>query len=132
MDNFHLSTWYQTTGTTKSAHLSSSEPWFGILDSSGVAYQVRLQLGLSIRPNHTAFFGTPEPEKQFETPIRFLSRPSLLEHPFYSLLQGVDEVVSTYLFLHWIMVLWLITAPSSGQPRLWEGSWFSHHRPIQE
>ncbi|GBN97339.1 hypothetical protein AVEN_242915-1 [Araneus ventricosus] len=43
--------------------------------------------------DHTAFFGTPEPEKQFETPNPFSLRPSLLEHPFYSLLQGVDEVL---------------------------------------
>ncbi|GBM84430.1 hypothetical protein AVEN_118875-1 [Araneus ventricosus] len=46
---------------------------------------------------HTVFFGTPEPEKQFETPNPFSLRPSLLEHPFYSLLQGVDEVVKLHL-----------------------------------
>ncbi|GBM30349.1 hypothetical protein AVEN_21468-1 [Araneus ventricosus] len=40
--------------------------------------------------DHTAFFGTPEPEKQFETPNPF-SPPRLSSNiSFYSLLQGVE------------------------------------------
>ncbi|GBL84037.1 hypothetical protein AVEN_129273-1 [Araneus ventricosus] len=38
---------------------------------------------------HTALFGTPEPEKQFETPNPFLSRLSS-NISVYSLLQGVE------------------------------------------
>ncbi|GBM31231.1 hypothetical protein AVEN_193359-1 [Araneus ventricosus] len=46
--------------------------------------------------DHTAFFGPPEPETSFETPNPFPSA-RLLEHQFYSLLQGVDEVVKLHL-----------------------------------
>ncbi|GBN85910.1 hypothetical protein AVEN_220698-1 [Araneus ventricosus] len=43
--------------------------------------------------DNTAFFGTPEPETSFETPHPILS-PNI---SFYSLLQGVDEVVKLHL-----------------------------------
>ncbi|GBN66610.1 hypothetical protein AVEN_255601-1 [Araneus ventricosus] len=46
--------------------------------------------------DHTTFFGTPEPETSFETPHPILPA-RLLEHQFYSLLQGVDEVVKLHL-----------------------------------
>ncbi|GBO05120.1 hypothetical protein AVEN_234738-1 [Araneus ventricosus] len=84
--------------------------------------KVRIQSGLSVRADkyHTALFGTPEPEKQFETPNPFLSpvspRTSVFIHSF-------REWSSAYLFLHWIMVLWLTNSSlPSGQPLLWEGS----------
>ncbi|GBM30290.1 hypothetical protein AVEN_52694-1 [Araneus ventricosus] len=50
--------------------------------------------------DHTAFFGTPEPElvressKGIQIPILFFFPPFL---SFYSLLQGVDEVVKPLL-----------------------------------
>ncbi|GBN19010.1 hypothetical protein AVEN_113485-1 [Araneus ventricosus] len=71
--------------------------------------------------DHTAFFGTPEPEKQFETPNPFSLRRPSLEHPVF--IHSFREWISAYLFLHWIMALWLTNSSlPSGQPLLWEGS----------
>ncbi|GBM14725.1 hypothetical protein AVEN_73818-1 [Araneus ventricosus] len=73
--------------------------------------------------DHTAFFGIPEPETSFEAPHPFLS-PSLLEHEFYSLLQGVDEVVKLHLSFPSLDNGTLVDQQllPSGEPRLWEGS----------
>ncbi|GBN60284.1 hypothetical protein AVEN_272404-1 [Araneus ventricosus] len=62
----------------------------------GCLPKFRFQSGLSVRADqyHTALLGTPEPEKQFETPKPFLSS----NISFYSPLQGVDEVVKLHLF----------------------------------
>ncbi|GBN98951.1 hypothetical protein AVEN_51266-1 [Araneus ventricosus] len=46
--------------------------------------------------DHTVFFGPPEPETSFETPHPILSRNSS-NISFYSLLQGVEEVVKLHL-----------------------------------
>ncbi|GBM47963.1 hypothetical protein AVEN_184660-1 [Araneus ventricosus] len=47
--------------------------------------------------DHTAFFGTPEPETSFETPHPILSARLSSNISFYSLLQWVDEVVKLHL-----------------------------------
>ncbi|GBO06674.1 hypothetical protein AVEN_90421-1 [Araneus ventricosus] len=81
--------------------------------------------------DHTALFGAPEPETQFETPNPFLPpSPSLLEH---SVLFPFKEWSSAYLSLHWIMVLlvyqqftFLVINPYYG--KVLE---FHHHRAIQ-
>ncbi|GBN78113.1 hypothetical protein AVEN_133383-1 [Araneus ventricosus] len=73
--------------------------------------------------DHTAFFGTPEPETSFETPNPFL--PRLFSNiSFYSLLQGVDEVVKPHLSFPSLDNGTLVDQQllPSGQPRLWEGS----------
>ncbi|GBM72508.1 hypothetical protein AVEN_263455-1 [Araneus ventricosus] len=47
--------------------------------------------------DHRAFYGTQEPETSFETPNPFLSPRLSSNISFYSLLQGVDEVVKLHL-----------------------------------
>ncbi|GBM83190.1 hypothetical protein AVEN_95048-1 [Araneus ventricosus] len=47
--------------------------------------------------DHTALFGPPEPETSFETPHPILSARLSSNISFYSLLQGVDEVVKLHL-----------------------------------
>ncbi|GBM17176.1 hypothetical protein AVEN_46919-1 [Araneus ventricosus] len=65
--------------TTRSAGKLMSREY---ADSSGLPTKVRINSGLSIRADHTALFGSLEPETQFETPNAVSpSVPrSLLEH----------------------------------------------------
>ncbi|GBM15749.1 hypothetical protein AVEN_262916-1 [Araneus ventricosus] len=71
----------------------------GDADSSGLLTKVRFQSGLSVRADqyHTALFGPPEPETSFETPHPILSARLSSNISFYSLFQGVDEVVKPHL-----------------------------------
>ncbi|GBL82898.1 hypothetical protein AVEN_106412-1 [Araneus ventricosus] len=83
----------------------------GNADSSGLLTKVRITSGLSIRAYHTALFGAPEPETQFETPNPFLPVLRSLEHPVF--IDPFREWSSAYLFLHWIMVLSLTNSSPS-------------------
>ncbi|GBM34821.1 hypothetical protein AVEN_208028-1 [Araneus ventricosus] len=113
--------------TTRSARKLKSQS-SGNADSSGLLTKVRINSGLSIRADHTALFGAPEPETPFETPNAV--SPSVPLSPrtfsFYPLLQGVELRLP---LLHWIRIVLvdqqLTFLVPSGQPLLWEGSWVS-------
>ncbi|GBM16668.1 hypothetical protein AVEN_88993-1 [Araneus ventricosus] len=75
----------------------------------GLAYQSPPSVG-TFNPLITQLFLSSRPETCSRRLIRSLPvspRTSVFYHS-----SGVDGVNSTYLFLHWIMVLWLTTALS--------------------